>query len=124
MEWLKYLAIRKLDGVLVNNWYQGKVYCKASPIHLLDENNYLDNQLHGIQYSWYFDGAMRYKDNYAYGEKYGTQYEYSRDGAVIYKENYINNLKHGLQYTYSTFSNKPKQIREFYHGNLIRTRLL
>ena len=120
MEWLKHLAIRKEDGILVNNWYQGKVYCKASPIHLLDENNYFDNKLHGIQYSWYFNGTLRYKDNYAHGEKHGIQLNYNAQGVIVHKEDYNHGLKHGLQYSYKT-RGEPYITCQYNYGKFVKT---
>jgi hypothetical protein len=80
MEWLKHLTISNNgDGILVNNWLQGKHYDKFENGNISFEYNYIDNRKHEIQYSWYHNGKPHYEQNYNNGEQCGKWILYSSD---------------------------------------------
>jgi antitoxin component YwqK of YwqJK toxin-antitoxin module len=52
-----------------------------------------NNQLHGIQIEYYYNGKIMRKWNYINGNPHGEHIVYYRNGQIMYKHNYINGEK-------------------------------
>jgi antitoxin component YwqK of YwqJK toxin-antitoxin module len=86
MEWLKHLAVRKVEEVCIsiNGWRQGAKYVNYRADRLWYEENYVDNKKHGIQRGWYKDGKLLFEVNYVNDEKRGFERIYDRNGEILY----------------------------------------
>ena len=119
MEWLKHLAIKyDGEGVLVNNWKQGKRYAKY-PNGLLEyEWNYEHGQRHGIQRSWYDNGRSWYEWNYEHEQPHGIQRGWYKSGKLSYEENCDRGQRHGIQLDW--FENSKFLFKQNYINGVLQ----
>lgn len=74
--------LRFVDGMLCGTCYTIDTFRTNNYIVSID--NFHHDQLHGVQYAFYWSGKRKYEKNYCHGVLHGKQMGWNEDGKLIH----------------------------------------
>lgn len=99
MDWIKYFIIEKSNlGIKINNIAQGHQYrlYNNHPEHY-NIAFYIDDNIHGVNHTYYYDFAEYVVENYIHGKQHGYQYNW-QNRQLCSVEHYLHNQCNGVQW--------------------------